>query len=491
MSVREFNNPPTSYVNLLVGTGGLASLGAGAFTIGGIVKPLVIAQSGVFISFHNGPAISNPTNTIAALADDGGGSLALYNDTTAASASVGLSLNDWQFIAVTKASGTVAPRLHRKLLTGGSMTHVSSGVTMPNNATAINNIQIGALRGGAFGTAKPMRAAFFFAMAAVMSDADLETFIASLSSAAIVPFSPAGGWELNQASSSVAISDFTHQGANQLSLVGGVTVVEGDDPPSWAFGEPSPPSNTASPALTGTPVIPNTLTCSTGTWTGSPLPTYTYQWKRNTGSGYTNISGATSNTYALQLADENALVKCTVTGTNTGGTSSADSNAVTVLAPPPVDIEFRLSGGAANSDPAASHGGARSSVEAGSDLWDTISRAEANPGHSDYRLVYLYNNDTAGANVKVWISTQPTPATLAVGLATEAVDVAVSATADENTAPSGVTFSSPTTSGTALNVADLAAGQFKGLWIRRTVPAATAGSPIPLSWQLTREITAL
>jgi hypothetical protein len=83
------------------------------------------------------------------------------------------------------------------------------------------------------------------------------------------------------------------------------------------------PSNSVAPAITGTAQEGQTLTCSTGTWSGSP--TYTYQWKRN-GS---NITSATNSTYTLVTADVGQSIKCTVTATNFIGSSTADSNTVT------------------------------------------------------------------------------------------------------------------------------------------------------------------
>jgi hypothetical protein len=93
---------------------------------------------------------------------------------------------------------------------------------------------------------------------------------------------------------------------------------------------PSVPANTVAPAVTGTAVTGQTLTTSTGTWTGSPAPTYAYVWKR-AGSA---ISGATASTYVLLVADEGLSVKCSVTATNASGAASADSNAVTPTAAP-------------------------------------------------------------------------------------------------------------------------------------------------------------
>jgi lysophospholipase L1-like esterase len=91
---------------------------------------------------------------------------------------------------------------------------------------------------------------------------------------------------------------------------------------------PAAPVNTVAPAITGTATTGSTLTCSTGTWTGYPTLTYARQWKRNTGSGFSNIAGEINSTYVLGVADEGAAVKCTVTASNTQGSAPADSNTV-------------------------------------------------------------------------------------------------------------------------------------------------------------------
>lgn len=88
------------------------------------------------------------------------------------------------------------------------------------------------------------------------------------------------------------------------------------------------PVNTVAPALSGTAQEGQTLTCSTGTWTGTPIITYTYQWKRN-GS---DIGSATNSTYTLVTADVGQSIKCTVTATNGAGSVNADSNTVVPIA---------------------------------------------------------------------------------------------------------------------------------------------------------------
>ena len=85
------------------------------------------------------------------------------------------------------------------------------------------------------------------------------------------------------------------------------------------------PVNTVAPALSGTAQENQTLTCSTGTWTGTPTITFAYQWKRN-GS---NIGSATNSTYTLVTADVGQSILCTVTATNGAGSVNANSNTVT------------------------------------------------------------------------------------------------------------------------------------------------------------------
>jgi hypothetical protein len=84
------------------------------------------------------------------------------------------------------------------------------------------------------------------------------------------------------------------------------------------------PVNTVAPAVTGTTIVGETLSCTEGTWTGTAPITYTYQWKR----GSTSISGATSATYVLVQADAGENITCDVTATNSVGTATQASNTV-------------------------------------------------------------------------------------------------------------------------------------------------------------------
>jgi hypothetical protein len=90
----------------------------------------------------------------------------------------------------------------------------------------------------------------------------------------------------------------------------------------------SAPVNTVAPAVTGTTSVGQTLSSTTGTWTGLPAPTFTYQWYR---SPSTAISGETSSTYVLAVADVGNTIFCRVTATNSVSAVSADSNTTATI----------------------------------------------------------------------------------------------------------------------------------------------------------------
>ena len=144
------------------------------------------------------------------------------------------------------------------------------------------------------------------------------------------------------------------------------------------------------------------------------------------------------------------------------------------------DILFKFSGGAGNSDPNASLGGAMSTTQITSatlhNLFDVVTGAESSAGDTEYRGFYVQNNhgSLTWLAPTVWIESEAASgASAAIALAGEAVNVAMETIANESTAPVGESFTSPTTKGTGLVIADIPPGQFKGIWIRRTVPTST------------------
>lgn len=111
------------------------------------------------------------------------------------------------------------------------------------------------------------------------------------------------------------------------TLIASVTATNGsgsasvDSAPTAAVTSGNP-VNTVAPVVSGTPNAGQTLTCSTGTWSGAT--SYTYQWQRSSSptgaTGWSDITGATSNSYSVQTGDASffsgapAYFSCVVTG---------------------------------------------------------------------------------------------------------------------------------------------------------------------------------
>ena len=98
------------------------------------------------------------------------------------------------------------------------------------------------------------------------------------------------------------------------------------------------PAITTPPVATGTPQVGQTLSETPGTWSGSPAPTVTVQWQRNTGSAWTNISGANSGSYTLVAADQGATIRVQENATNSAGSATASSTATTSVAAASVTV---------------------------------------------------------------------------------------------------------------------------------------------------------
>jgi hypothetical protein len=76
------------------------------------------------------------------------------------------------------------------------------------------------------------------------------------------------------------------------------------------------PVMTSLPAISGSPQVGQTLTCSSGAWLNAPS-SFAYSWQRD----LSNISGANSSTYTVTSADVNQLITCTVIASNAIGPS--------------------------------------------------------------------------------------------------------------------------------------------------------------------------
>ena len=96
---------------------------------------------------------------------------------------------------------------------------------------------------------------------------------------------------------------------------------------------PTPPVNTSPPIISGTPQDGQTLTASTGSWSGTQPITYGFQWQRcdSGGANCVVIAGATGPTYLATSVDVGRTLRVVVTATNSAGSAGATSAATTVV----------------------------------------------------------------------------------------------------------------------------------------------------------------
>lgn len=104
------------------------------------------------------------------------------------------------------------------------------------------------------------------------------------------------------------------------------------------------PVNTVAPAITGTSEVGQTLTCSTGTWTGG-VHSYSYQWQI-VNSEVENIAGATLNYYVITGLSTDHQLQCLVTATTNSGSTSQVSNLTATV----TDAWFIVEDGTGKSD---------------------------------------------------------------------------------------------------------------------------------------------
>jgi hypothetical protein len=72
------------------------------------------------------------------------------------------------------------------------------------------------------------------------------------------------------------------------------------------------------------------ITVDNGTWSGFPIPTFAYAWQRCSAANVcSTINSATTSTYKLTFEDAGYSIKATVKATNTVGSVSVTTNAIT------------------------------------------------------------------------------------------------------------------------------------------------------------------
>lgn len=142
------------------------------------------------------------------------------------------------------------------------------------------------------------------------------------------------------------------------------------------------------------------------------------------------------------------------------------------------EIQYRLSGGSANANANASLGGVKSSQAVPLNFFDDVTSAESAAGDIEYRCFYVHNANATLAlqNAVVWIQSNTPGNRIAIGVGSSAVNGTEQTVANENTAPTSVTFSQPANKGAGLALGNIPAGQHRAVWVRRTIAAASSAS---------------
>jgi hypothetical protein len=116
-------------------------------------------------------------------------------------------------------------------------------------------------------------------------------------------------------------------------------------------------------------------------------------------------------------------------------------------------------------------------------LFDAITATENAASQVDYRCIFVHNANATDSltNTKVWLASEVSGgASIAIALdGTGVVDYNAAGAqaereANTTTAPTGETFSSPTTKSTGLSIGTLAANKAIAIWVRRTAANTSA-----------------
>jgi hypothetical protein len=115
-------------------------------------------------------------------------------------------------------------------------------------------------------------------------------------------------------------------------------------------------------------------------------------------------------------------------------------------------------------------------------LFDDVTGDEGAAGDVEYRCIYIHNengNSLTLSNTMLWIQANSASANSVVDIALggEGTGGTAEAPGDEDTAPAGETFSHPGTKVAGLALGSLDDGEFRPVWLRRTItPGASASN---------------
>lgn len=167
----------------------------------------------------------------------------------------GLSTS-WRWYVMTKASGSVAPRIHVWDLSG-AWSHTDNSAAVADGTGPIDALILGSNGTNGFRGSIAVAAAW----SSQLNDAAVE---AAMTLAATDTLAAAPDWmvRLNQASTATAVTDDTAGGGDQTAISG--TSVDADDPPGYDYAlsggtQTVAPDGIAAPVALGAPVVSQSL----------------------------------------------------------------------------------------------------------------------------------------------------------------------------------------------------------------------------------------
>ena len=235
MAVREFVAASSHQITLAIG--GLSGQTGGPITYAAILKratqsafATVVALNAIGSTqlMYSGFQATNLGYYVSNTTDDADGPAGLTYGTA----------DGWVLFAVTKASGNVAPRFHKTVLSSATHSHNAGANTAVDGGapSGSGNVKLGAKDTGFdFFNGRMAVAAVF---PTVLSDGTIEGLSTALAN--WVAAAPTGLWPLDQAAVGDGVLDIV--GSSHQSAIVGTTVVTGDDPPGfdWSLTPPDP-----------------------------------------------------------------------------------------------------------------------------------------------------------------------------------------------------------------------------------------------------------
>jgi len=205
------------------------------------------------------------------------------------------------------------------LYLGGSFTGIGSGVATTRNRLAAFNLSTGELSGW-----NPNVQGVATATASTTSVNSLTNFGANV----VV------GGNFNSISST-SRNGYAIVATSTGAVVDSVT--------------PVAPVNSVAPSISGTAEIEQTLSVTTGTWSGSPTSySYEWMWSSTADGSYAPIINAVASTYLVSETDAGNYIKVIVTASNAGGSAATLSSATAMVPiPAPRNLSVPLISGTA------------------------------------------------------------------------------------------------------------------------------------------------